>query len=202
MELNHAKVYAVLVLFAKRFFVFALSLFVALLMGWPFLQSFFSKTGAGERSTTLSILENTMEAPHFISQTDKGEPYEVWATRAQNSLSEQISLINPEGRVTKSGGGWVTLKAQQGYFREKEGLLTLERRVALQDVLGYQLETDRATVDLKAKRVEGPHPVKVSGPAGTAAADSFSFQEEKQGSVLVLKGHARLVIYPYPSTVK
>lgn len=202
MDLNHTKFYAVLVLFAKRLFVCSFLFFVVLLMGWPFAQSFFSKAASGDISTKLSVLENTMEAPHFISKTDKGEAYEVWATRAQNILSGQVSLINPEGKVTKTGGSWVTLKAERGEFREKEGLLTLKHQVALQDVLGYQLKTKMATVDLKAKHVEGSHPVEASGPTGTAAADSFSLQEEERGHILVLRGNARLVIYPHPSAVK
>ncbi|MGL5719759.1 MAG: LPS export ABC transporter periplasmic protein LptC, partial [Alphaproteobacteria bacterium] len=150
----------------------------------------------------LSVLKNTMEAPRFTSKADKGEAYEVWATRAQNILSEQVSLINPEGKLTKTGGSWVTLKAERGEFREKEGLLTLKRQVALQDVLGYQLKTKMATVDLKTKHVKGSHPVEASGPTGTAAADGFSLQEEGLGHILVLRGNARLVIYPHSSAVK
>ncbi|MGL5784839.1 MAG: LPS export ABC transporter periplasmic protein LptC [Alphaproteobacteria bacterium] len=202
MDLNHTKIYAVLVLFAKRFFVCSFLFFIVFLMGWPFAQSFFSKAGSGEVPTKFSVLKNTMEAPRFISETDQGDGYEVWASQAQDVLSERICLINPEGKVTRTGGHWITLKAEQGEFRKKEGLLTLDRQVALQDVLGYQLQTKMATVDLKAKHVEGDYPVQASGPTGAASADGFSLQEEGQGHILVLKGNARLVINPHPSVVK
>jgi len=198
LHLHQAKIYPLLVLLARRLFIFALAVFVLLLIGWPLIQkwmTFFSTDTAQDTNATLSVLENVMETPKFVSKTHQGDPYEVEALRAKGTLEGTVSLQHPKAKLRK-GDKILVLKANRGQFQEKKGVLSLQKHVELQEATGYHLKTEQAYMNLKTNQLEGHKPVRASGPVGSAQAGGFTFKQSGKNNVLILKNNPRLVIYP------
>ena len=196
-HLHRAKIYSLFLLLARRFFLLSLIFFLLLLLGWPLIQkclTFFSPDPSTPVEK-LSVLENVMRSPHFVSKTHQGEPYEVKALQAKGTLEGIISLVQPKATLLK-GEQTLTLSADHGQLQEKKGLLSLKQNVALEGSTGYRLETKQVYMDLKTRHLHGDHKVQASGSLGVASADGFTFKQEQNNNILVLKGHPHLVIQP------
>lgn len=179
----------------KRVLPAAAILLLAAIALWPHLQ------GADEaRRFTFRLGGNLLNEPmrmrdaRFRGIDELGRPYTITASQAIQlpGTEEKIDLTDPKGDITMQDGAWVLLQAAHGIYRREQGLLDLDQGVVLNHDSGYEVRTERATVDLKAQTARGDRPVEGQGPFGTIEGTGFEAMEG--GKVIIVTGPATLVI--------
>jgi len=123
---------------------------------------------------------------------DKGRPYTLTATTAQQAGPERVNLTAPKGDITLQSGTWLLLQAKQGVFMRHTNQLDLSHDVTLYRDDGTTLVTASASVDLKNGAAAGADPVHAEGPFGTLDAQGFTLLDK--GSIIQFAGPAHLVL--------
>jgi lipopolysaccharide export system protein LptC len=123
---------------------------------------------------------------------EKGRPYTLTATTAQQVGPERINLTIPKGDITLQDGTWLMLQAKQGVFMQHSDLLDLSHDVTLYRDDGTTMVTSSASIDMKAGAAAGAEPVHAEGPFGTLDAQGFTLVDK--GSTIQFAGPAHLVL--------
>ena len=116
-----------------------------------------------------------LDNPRFAGVTEQGEPFAIRAEWAlpDSTMPRLIDLERPEGEIELSDGRTIAARAATGRMHRASKILVLEGGVVLDTSDGYQVETDRVVLDLKAKTAVAPGPVSGTGPTGQIDAGSF-----------------------------
>jgi lipopolysaccharide export system protein LptC len=162
---------------------------------WPQWQ------GADEaRRFTFRLGGNPLTEPmrmreaRFRGIDEQGRPYTVTASEAMQlgNTDDTIDLTDPKGDITLQDGTWMLLQADHGLYYRQPGLLELDGNVVLNHDAGYEVRTERASIDLRGKTARGDRPVEGQGPFGTIEGQGF--EAEEAGKVIIVTGPATLVI--------
>src|SRR3546814_5994108 len=94
--------------------------------------------------------------------------------------------------MTLGNGHWVALTAENGTFDRESSELDLTGTVRFFHDDGYQMTTDRASIDFRAGQAQGDRPVTAQGPAGTAVAEGFKVLA--QGRTVVFTGTSSMLL--------
>jgi lipopolysaccharide export system protein LptC len=143
-------------------------------------------------------LSNEIESGQLIDARyhgidDKGRPYTLTATTAQQAGPERVNLTTPKGDITLQDGTWLMLQAKQGVFIQHANQLDLSHDVTLYRDDGTTLVTASASVDLKNGAAAGADPVHAEGPFGTLDAQG-GFTLVDKGSTIQFAGPAHLLL--------
>ncbi len=168
---------------------------IGLAIGWPYLQSLNKENVAAVDASQPDIRENRMVKPHYTSTDKKNQPFQVdadWGTQKDNLAD----LINPHGSMAMLEGQTFNLKAQKGKYDSQTKVLNLEGKVTLTSTDGYHVQTERASVAIDNKIIEGNEYVEGEGPAGEImGTQGFKVENRPQGKkIITLKGPSRVVI--------
>lgn len=131
------------------------------------------------------------------SGTDrKDRPFVVTAEEAlqSNAEPEYIRLKNPQADLAMHGGAWLAVTAPAGRFRKEGQMLALFGGISLFRDDGYEMRTDRATVNLKDGTAQGNETVWGQGPFGTLRAAGFKILES--GQRVILTGKSQVTFKP------
>jgi lipopolysaccharide export system protein LptC len=136
-----------------------------------------------------------MIKPRLTGVDSDGNPFVVTADAAiqDGRNSRRARLVNVEADVTLSGGGWLTVTAPTGLLDANAKKLVLIGAISVFSDSGYEIHTDLVNVDLATGILDGTHPMKGQGPAGTVRADRFHI--DKQAQKVSLMGNVRMMIY-------
>jgi len=160
-----------------------------LLLVWP------NANGDVRNLPATSMGQREMTNPRYSGLNTKGEPMVVTATRAVQvgEMDEAIDLENVKGELTRTGGGWVRIESLTGQYDQKNNMVVLTGQVRLTDNDGYDVVTDKATINLTAPaQASGDQPVTGKGPQGNIRANGFRITDE--GKTVVFTGRSRLVL--------
>jgi lipopolysaccharide export system protein LptC len=179
---------------AKRVLPAAAILLLAAIALWPQLQGAdearrvtFRRDGAAAPDTLR------MQEARFQGLDELGRPYTVTARAAtQVTGSEAIDLVQPTADMLLQDGTWVLLQAASGTFRRDAQMLDLGGGVVLNHDAGYEVRTERASLDLRAQGATGDAPVAAQGPFGTLHGQGFVATDG--GKVIVVTGPATLLL--------
>jgi lipopolysaccharide export system protein LptC len=123
---------------------------------------------------------------------EKGRPYTLTATTAQQVGPERINLTIPKGDITLQDGTWLMLQAKQGVFMKHSNELDLSHDVVLYRDDGTTMVTSSAAIDMKNGAAAGAEPVHAEGPFGTLDAQGFTLLDK--GSNIQFAGPAHLLL--------
>jgi lipopolysaccharide export system protein LptC len=181
-----------LVLIAKRVLpVAALALLTSVAL-WP---------GLNKDATTARIVfgrgmvepENgQLTQVRYNGVDEGGRPYTITADTARQVTPDRINLQAPIGDVTLGHDVWLHGKSREGVYMQQQGLLDLSGNVTLYRDDGITLQTDAATLDVKADAAASAAKVHAEGPFGTLDAQGFSMFEG--GDIIQFHGPSRLVL--------
>ena len=127
---------------------------------------------------------------HGVDQ--RGRPYTMTATAAHEVNAQRVDLTQPKGDITLEGNRWLMVQARNGVYMQHIGSLDLSGDVQLYRDDGTVMQTDTATLDLKAGAGSGADRVHVEGSFGTLDAQGFTMTD--QGSLLHFAGPGHLVL--------
>jgi lipopolysaccharide export system protein LptC len=134
-----------------------------------------------------------MQQARFQGVDELGRPYTITARAAQQAGNgDAVLLDEPNADMTLQDGAWVFLQANQGTFRRTAQTLDLAGQVVLNHDAGYELRTERASIDLTARGATGDARVEAQGPFGTLEGSGFIATDG--GKVIIVTGPATLVL--------
>lgn len=136
-----------------------------------------------------------MDNPRFTGADGKDRLFNVTADNAIQKRADDpaLDLTLPKGDLTAPQGGWMSLSAQTGRYDQKKQWLDLNGKVELFRDDGYQVSTEKASIDLRAGVASGDAPVEGHGPAGHVNSDGFRVAD--RGRTIEFTGKAHLVLY-------
>ncbi len=179
------------VILAKRLLPVAALALLSLVALWPELSKdehrrFASHIGGIEpQSGQLTDLR-------YSGVDDRNRPYTVTASAARQISPERINLLDPKGDISLESGSWLMVQSRSGVYAPRKGQLDLSGDVALYRDDGLTLQTDAATVDLKAGVATSAARVHAEGPFGMLDAQAFVVTDH--GAIAQFTGPARLVL--------
>ncbi len=155
---------------------------VLVLMIWP------SGHGPSTKPRALTAADSTMQTPVYTSRSEKGEPYRVTADKArQNPEAPGLTdVTNPTGSIVLEDGSHIEGDARRAQYDQNKGLLFLSGDLTLRHSSGAVFKTEKARVDMNARRASGDAPVKVTGDFGEVDAQGFRLRN--QGKVVIFTG--------------
>jgi lipopolysaccharide export system protein LptC len=125
--------------------------------------------------------------PRYFSVDEKGQPFSLTAKRAKESDNETgiVDLEEPEAEMTETGGGWVTLRSQIGFYNRQTRLLRMVGAVRILRDDGTEYHTEEAFSDIAAGTSWGDVRIVGQGPQGEVAAEGFRMTDRGKTIVLV-----------------
>ncbi len=136
-----------------------------------------------------------MDNPRFTGSDGKDRLFNVTAENAiqKQSSDTALDLTQPKGDLTTPQGSWMSLSAATGRYDQDRQWLDLNGKVELFRDDGYQVTTEKASIDLRAGVASGDAPVEGQGPAGYV--NSQGFRVADRGRTIEFTGKAHLVLY-------
>lgn len=138
----------------------------------------------------------SMANPRFEGIDDKNRPFTVTAEQAMQVKEDDnlIDLTRPQADMTMEDGTWVALSADGGRYERDNERLALEGGVSLFQDRGYELHTDRITVDFRSGTAESNAPVIGQGPVGELQGEGLRLLDK--GETIQLLGKSQLIFHP------
>lgn len=123
---------------------------------------------------------------------EKGRPFTVTAATAWQIGPGKIGLTLPKGDITLENGTWLMLNSKQGTFIQHVNQLDLVKDVTLYRDDGTMMQTESASIDLKAGAAAGSQPVHAEGPFGVLDAQGFTVMDN--GAAIDFSGPAHVIL--------
>lgn len=123
---------------------------------------------------------------------DKGRPYTVTASIAQQVDADRINLTSPKGDITLENGNWIMIQSKRGVFMQHANQLDLSRDVTLYRDDGLTITTASASVDLKGGAASSAEPTHAEGPFGTLDSQGFTLLDK--GATVQFTGPAHVTL--------
>lgn len=167
------------------------AILLGLVVAWPKLTANDDRFQVGFAQLSPSEVESlSMVNARFFGLNRRNQPFNLTADVATEDEpgSGLIVLDAPKGDFLTSGGKGVYVEARRGFFRQKQQVLDLEGEVALFHEDGYEMHTEKASIDLKTSDVVGTVPVQGHGPQGRI--DGSGFRMVDKGAKVVVTGRS------------
>lgn len=164
---------------------------------WPYLSPSEHNFRVRPIKVSASDLENlNVAGARFVGLDGDNQPFTLMADQAvqANAEGNAMELDAPKGDITLRDGTWLSINSTHGTFHRKENELVLTGDVSLFQDSGYEVHTDRATIDLKHGEANGDRPVQGQGPGIQLEGDGFQIFD--RGGRIVITGKSRLVVLP------
>lgn len=170
-------------------------LVVGVVMAWPRMeQAITPLTPENISQTPQAITQNELISPRFEGADSRNNPYILIAQRAtQSAQNPDIMLLEqPQGDIDLGDADKLLVTARKGTYRQNAGKLLLEGDVRLTHSNGYQMDTSRLSIDVKAQESRTDQPVTVTGPA--AALQATGMEARNNDGLLIFTGPATLIL--------
>jgi lipopolysaccharide export system protein LptC len=122
----------------------------------------------------ISITDNklTVDAPKLTGFTQDRRPYSVTAESATQDLSKSnvIELSGIHGQVELANRGETSLRAKNGVYDMKAGVLRLADGIEIGSTGGYQISLTDALVEVRKGHIVTDKPVRAIFPDGSLQA--------------------------------
>jgi lipopolysaccharide export system protein LptC len=165
----------------------------AAIAAWPEISRITDHSRvAFRRALQLEVDSGLMRSPRYHGVDQRGRPYTITATTANQTSPERVALVDPKADLTTEAGSWVMVQAQEGVFIQHQSLLDLSKEVTLYREDGTMLSTDTAAMDLKAGAGTSSDKTHAEGPFGTLDAQGFTMTEK--GSVIQFQGASHAIL--------
>lgn len=176
---------------------------VALVAVWPYIQPSDSHFRIGFSTLVSSEAESpNIINPRLVGTDSSDQPFSITADMAKNFEAQTdfwqngspVELEMPKADVTLEDGSWLVLTAKSGLLTPQTKTLDLTGEVNLFHDSGYELRTEKATIDLKAGSAASDVPVEGQGPFGHLQSEGMRLLDK--GKTIIFTGKAQLTLYP------
>lgn len=147
---------------------------------------------AFRRGLQLEPESGQMRDPRYHGLDQRGRPYTITATTAQQTTPERVVLIDPKGDMVTESGTWLMGQSKDGVYMQHQSLLDLSTEVTLYREDGTTLQTDTAAMDLKQGMATSSDKTHVEGPFGTIDAQGFALVDK--GAVIQFDGRSHAIL--------
>ena len=134
----------------------------------------------------------------YLGVDNKNQPYTVTAAEATQSEpnSPLINLrnISADLLLEENRGQWLALTADGGQYQKDWRLLDLAGDVSIFSDQGHEFHTERAHIDLGARKADGNLPISGQGPLGLLDAGNFLFDD--MNKKMLFGGGVKMTIFP------
>ncbi|MBV9539193.1 MAG: LPS export ABC transporter periplasmic protein LptC [Acidisphaera sp.] len=144
------------------------------------------------RRGLLEAVSGQIADPRYRGIDERNRPYSVTASSATQHGPELFDLVEPKADVTLENGAWMMVTARNGVFVQHRNVVDLSGNVTIYRDDGTTLQTDAATVDLKAGAASSASMTHVEGPFGTLDAQGFAALD--RGDVVQFPGPGHLLL--------
>lgn len=147
-----------------------------------------------EQVSPQTISQNELINPKFQSEDTHNRPYTITADKATQNAEDMntVLLQKPVADMTFEKGGWVSLKATNGAYKQAEGDLNLDGQVEMHHDSGYELHTEKMAINVKGQILTSDAPVTGHGP--TADISASGLEANGTNDTVVFKGPAKLTL--------
>lgn len=156
-------------------------------------------------SFSFAALETTVDEALFMTnarlfgsaKSESGkQPFTVTAesVRQESGEPDIVHFTLPKADITLDDGTWLALTADRGTLNREDQRLRLEGAVNIFSDEGFELRTEHAEVDLRARTAWGDKPVEGQGPFGMLNANRFRLDRTRR--TMQFEGNVHFVLYP------
>lgn len=173
--------------------------FVAVLMTWK-NESAVVAPVPREQVSPQTISQNELVKPKFQSEDSSSQPYTITADKATQNAEDMntVLLLKPVADLTLKSGGWVSLKANNGTYKQAEGNLNVNGQVEIHHDSGYELHTEKMDIDVKGQTITSETPVTGHGPSADISATGMNV--DGTTDTITFTGPAVLTLRPATTT--
>jgi lipopolysaccharide export system protein LptC len=141
-----------------------------------------------------TVTHNELVNPKFQSEDSHSQPYTITADKATQNAEDMDTVIlqKPVADMTLKSGGWVSLKADNGAYKQSTGNLDLDGQVEVHHDSGYEIHTNKMNIDVTGQTILSDGPVTGHGPAADITANGL--QANGNDDTLIFKGPAKLTL--------
>ena len=163
---------------------YALVLLAFVLVVAVFAIPAFQDDTGGARIVFSNIQEGeggkpVMSNPRYEGVDARKQPYVVSAKTAEQQPDGRVLLMGIEADITLANGAWFAFQAERGFYNPDKQKLDLAGKVqAFYE--GYDMETSKLVIDLKAAEAQTTAQVNAQGPLGTLQAQGFRINQAQQ----------------------
>jgi len=177
---------------AKRLLPLVALALLLLVAFYPELNGNGDRSRISYRRADVTPDGGQLSEAHYDGVDSTGRPYTVTAARVLQVGPERTDLEAPKADMLLQSGEWLMVQARRGVFAQKSNRLDLAGDVTLYRDDGTTLETEAASIDLRANAAAGNEMVHAEGPFGVLDAQGFTVLD--RGAVVQFTGPARLVL--------
>jgi len=181
-----------LVAVAKRLFPLVALGLLLLVAFYPELNGGGDRSRISYRRVDMTPEGGQLTEAHYQGVDEAGRPYTVTATKVRQAGQERVDLDAPKADMQMQSGEWLMVEARQGVYAQKANRLDLSGDVTLYRDDGTVMQTEAATLDMRANAAAGNEMVHAEGPFGVLDAQGFTVLDK--GAVVQFTGPARLVL--------
>ncbi len=141
-----------------------------------------------------TVTRNELINPKFQSEDSNSQPYTITADKATQNASnmDNILLDKPVADISLKSGNWIAIKAAQGEYNQKSGLLQLDGSVQMNHDTGYELQSDHMNIDVDQQTLMSDVAVTGHGPAAEISAQGL--EADGKTDTVIFKGPAKLIL--------
>lgn len=161
---------------------------VAVLAAWPSLNSVPTPRIAADKGQT------EMVKPRYFSVDEHNQPFSLVAAQADKSTDQPdiVLLELPEAELTETGGTWVTIRSDKGWYNQATGILLMRGHVRFLRDDGSEFTTEEAETDIRKGNAWGNVPVVGQGPQGEINAKGFRMTDHGKTVVFLNQSKAEV----------
>ncbi len=145
-----------------------------------------------KRVFALQADNGRMLEPHYKGVDERGRPYTLTATWAEQAGQNRVNLGDPKGDMVLQSGNWLQVEGRTGVFIQHAELLDLSGAVVLYRDDGLVMHTETAAVDIKQGAATSNDMTHAEGPFGVLDAQGFMLTDK--GGNVQFQGPARLIL--------
>jgi lipopolysaccharide export system protein LptC len=165
---------------------------LALIGLWPEIQATATKARMNVAKISGDVEGGKLIGARYNGIDQNGRPYTITAATARQVTPDRIDMTMPKGDITLENGTWLIITSKDGTFEHRRNQLDLVNNVTLYRDDGTVMQTESATLDLKAGAAAGSQPVHVEAPFGTLDAAGFAVLDKS--SIIEFAGPAHLIL--------
>jgi lipopolysaccharide export system protein LptC len=165
---------------------------LAMIALWPEIDAATTKARLAINHVSGEIEGGKLVDARYKGLDEKGRPYTITAATAWQIDTEKVGLTLPKGDITLENGTWLMLSAKTGTFIQHLNQLDLVKDVTLYRDDGTTMQTESASIDIKAGAAAGSEPVHVEGPFGVLDAQGFAVMDK--GAAIDFPGPAHVIL--------
>jgi lipopolysaccharide export system protein LptC len=176
--------------------VISAALIVSALLIWLHPLRLLTELPVSIGRLTVSGTKMTMTEPRLAGFTRDGRRYELTANAAAQDFAraDVVNLEQPRASLEMPDLGKLNMRAAEGIFDRRAGVLTLRRDIMLTTTEGYEAHLSEAVINVRDGSVVSDKPVEVKSQQGTLRGNRLKVLNS--GEIVRFDGGVTMILLP------